>query len=77
MTSEQMEQMEWHHVYFISWETTREGIDPFPYYGTLSDTKALCERHFSTTRSVYKRAEIVRASEPSKVIAVIQNPRAI
>jgi len=70
----QMDEAELYHVYFMSWETTRECAEPLAFYGTLADVKQLCARHFGDTRSLYRKAEIVRASEPAKVIAVVENP---
>jgi hypothetical protein len=68
-----MADAEQYHVYFMSWEATRESAQPIAYYGTLEDVKQLCIRHFTDTRSLYKKAEIVRASEPANVVEVVEN----
>ena len=72
-----MDEAELYHVYFMSWETMRQSAEPLAFYGTLEDAKQLCARHFGDTRSPYKKAEIVRASEPDRVVAIVENPNPV
>ena len=72
-----MDEAELYYVYFMSWEATRQCAEPLAFYGTLDDVKQLCTRHFDDTRSLYRKAEIVRASEPAKIVAVVANPNSV